>query len=36
MSQDARDAIGAALTARLHAQGRTDRFGDIVVPRGVC
>ena len=35
MNQDARDAIGAALTARLHTQGRTERFGDIVVPRGV-
>lgn len=31
-SQDARDAIGAALTARLHAQGRTVRCGLIVVP----
>ncbi|MBO0689105.1 MAG: DUF429 domain-containing protein [Candidatus Dormibacteraeota bacterium] len=35
MNQDGRDAIGAALTARLHARGRTERFGDIVVPRGV-
>lgn len=35
MSQDARDAIGAALTARLDGQGRTERFGDIVVPRCV-
>ena len=32
LSQDARDAIGAALTARLHAQGRTERCGEIVVP----
>ena len=36
MNQDGRDAIGAALTARLHAQGKTDRFGDIVVPQAVC
>ena len=35
MNQDGRDAIGAALTARLHAQGRADRFGEIVVPRAV-
>jgi predicted nuclease with RNAse H fold len=32
-SQDARDAIGAAVTAREHAAGRTERFGEIVVPR---
>jgi hypothetical protein len=31
-SQDARDAIAAALTARLHAEGRTECFGGIVVP----
>jgi predicted nuclease with RNAse H fold len=31
-NQDARDAIGAALTARAHARGETDRFGAIVVP----
>ena len=31
-SQDARDAIGAALTARLHAEGRTESYGEIVVP----
>ena len=31
-SQDARDAIGAAITAREHAAGRTERFGEIVVP----
>jgi predicted nuclease with RNAse H fold len=36
MSQDARDATGAALTARLHAQGRTEAFGEIVVPRATC
>ena len=33
-SQDARDAIAAAVTAREHAAGRTERFGEIVVPRG--
>lgn len=32
MSQDARDAVGAALTARLHDEGRTQRFDEIVVP----
>jgi predicted nuclease with RNAse H fold len=32
MSQDARDAIGAALTARLYDARRTERFGQIVVP----
>ena len=32
MNQDARDAIGAALTARLHGEGETQQFGDIVVP----
>jgi predicted nuclease with RNAse H fold len=31
-NQDARDAIGAALTARLHDAGATERFGEIVVP----
>jgi predicted nuclease with RNAse H fold len=31
-NQDQRDAIAAAVTARLHAEGRTERFGDIVVP----
>ncbi len=30
--QDARDAIGAAVTARLYDHGETERFGDIVVP----
>ncbi len=34
MNQDARDAVGAAITARLHAAGRTERFGEIVVPSG--
>jgi predicted nuclease with RNAse H fold len=33
LSQDDRDAIGAALTARAHEAGRCERFGDIVVPR---
>ena len=32
MSQDARDAVGAALTARAHWDGRTQCFGEIVVP----
>ena len=32
MNQDARAAIGAALTARLFAAGETEAFGDIVVP----
>jgi predicted nuclease with RNAse H fold len=32
LSQDQRDAIAAALTARAHDAGRTERFGDIVVP----
>lgn len=33
LSQDGRDAIGAALTARLDDRGQTDKFGEIVVPR---
>jgi predicted nuclease with RNAse H fold len=33
-NQDARDAIGAALTARLHYDGETEAFGEIVVPLG--
>jgi hypothetical protein len=33
MNQDARDAIGAAVTARLHELGRTESFGQIIVPR---
>jgi predicted nuclease with RNAse H fold len=33
VGQDGRDAIAAALTARLHAEGRTESFGEIVVPR---
>ena len=32
MSQDDRDAIGAALTARAHDAGRSEAYGDIVVP----
>jgi predicted nuclease with RNAse H fold len=32
-NQDIRDAIAAALTARDHDQGRSQAFGDIVVPR---
>jgi len=32
VTQDERDAIGAALTARDCAAGRTRRFGEIVVP----
>ena len=33
IGQDFRDAIGAAVTARLHDEDRTDSFGPIVVPR---
>jgi predicted nuclease with RNAse H fold len=33
MNQDARDAIGAALTARLYEDGMTEAFGEIEVPR---
>jgi hypothetical protein len=33
LSQDNRDAIAAALTARDHDAGKTERFGDIVVPK---
>jgi predicted nuclease with RNAse H fold len=32
-SQDLRDAVGAAVTARLHDLGETESLGDIVVPR---
>ena len=32
LSQDHRDAIGAALTARAHERGETEMFGEIVVP----
>ncbi|HVO53128.1 MAG TPA: hypothetical protein VMT37_01815 [Solirubrobacterales bacterium] len=34
MNQDQRDAVGAAITARLHDAGQTERFGEIVVPLG--
>ncbi len=33
MNQDARDAIGAAVTAQLYDDRRTESFGDIIVPR---
>ncbi|MGH7308198.1 MAG: hypothetical protein ACREK6_05850, partial [Candidatus Rokuibacteriota bacterium] len=33
LDQDERDAIAAALTAREHDRHRTERFGDLVVPR---
>jgi predicted nuclease with RNAse H fold len=33
LNQDCRDAIAAAVTARLHAMGKTDSYGEIVVPR---
>jgi predicted nuclease with RNAse H fold len=36
MNQDARDAIGAAITARLHDEDGTERFGEIVLPRVGC
>jgi ribosomal protein S18 acetylase RimI-like enzyme/predicted nuclease with RNAse H fold len=32
LSQDDRDAIAAALVARLHDEGRTDAYGEIKVP----
>jgi predicted nuclease with RNAse H fold len=32
-NQDQRDAVAAGLTARHHTDGRTERFGEIVVPR---
>ena len=32
LGQDGRDALGAALTARAHARGETESFGEIVVP----
>jgi predicted nuclease with RNAse H fold len=34
LSQDDRDAVAAALVARLHAEGRTRAFGEIIVPAG--
>ncbi|MGZ4246151.1 MAG: hypothetical protein ACXVSE_17825, partial [Solirubrobacteraceae bacterium] len=33
-NQDKRDAIAAAVTARLHTEGITETFGEIVVPAG--
>jgi predicted nuclease with RNAse H fold len=33
LGQDGRDALAAALTAAWHAAGRTEQFGEIVVPR---
>ena len=35
MSQDQRDAIGAALAAREYAAGRAECFGEIVVPEAL-
>jgi len=32
-NQDQRDAIAAAVTARLHSRGATETIGEIVVPR---
>jgi hypothetical protein len=32
MNQDARDPVGAAITARLFDEGRVEMFGDIAVP----
>jgi hypothetical protein len=32
MNQDARDAIGAAVTARLYDDQHTEAFGEIAVP----
>jgi L-amino acid N-acyltransferase YncA/predicted nuclease with RNAse H fold len=34
LTQDDRDAIAAALVARLHTEGRTQAFGEIIVPAG--
>lgn len=34
LGQDDRDAVAAALVARLHAEGRTRAFGEIIVPAG--
>jgi hypothetical protein len=33
LNQDDRDSIAAAVTARQHATGETESFGEIVVPR---
>jgi predicted nuclease with RNAse H fold len=35
LSQDDRDAVAAALVARLHAEGETRVFGEIIVPPGL-
>ncbi len=34
LNQDDRDAVAAALVARLHAEGGTEDFGEIIVPVG--
>ena len=34
LSQDDRDAIAAALVARLHAEGRSQGYGEIILPAG--
>ena len=34
LNQDDRDAVAAALVARLHSEGRTRAFGEIIVPAG--
>ena len=34
LSQDDRDAVAAALVARLHTEERTQAFGEIIVPAG--
>ena len=35
MNQDARDAIGAAVTAKLHEENATEAFGEIIVPLSI-
>jgi hypothetical protein len=34
LGQDDRDSVAAALVARLHTEGRTRAFGEIIVPAG--
>lgn len=34
LNQDDRDAVAAAFVARLHTEGRTRAFGEIIVPAG--
>jgi predicted nuclease with RNAse H fold len=34
LTQDDRDAVAAALVARLHTEGRTKAYGEIIVPAG--